>query len=128
MNKMPKGIHKLTKEWIENLRKSHRGQKSWNKGKRYKLGHYNEKERHPCWKGGRVLDKGYCFIWLNGKYVKEHRLIMEKYLGRKLEPNEQVHHINENRQDNRIENLQVLHIVEHTRLHRNKERLNGRRL
>jgi len=63
----------------------------------------------------KLKDKnGYIFIKMpdhpnanNNGYVREHRIIVEKKLGRLLRDNEIVDHINGKTSDNRIENLRV---------------------
>lgn len=49
--------------------------------------------------------------------VLQHRLVMEGYLGRLLEPHEMVHHRNGRRDDNRRENLEIHSRASHRRLH-----------
>jgi hypothetical protein len=120
------GMHgkKHSPETIERMRKSALARKYSEEGAKAhrdaKLGANN-----PRWQGGRrVNGSGYVEVLLpdhpmaNSKgYVKEHRLVLAEHLGRILDPSEHIHHRNENRQDNRLENLELIGIGQHTSLH-----------
>ena len=69
-----------------------------------------------------VDTNGYITIMVNKKQIRLHRYIMQEHLGRILDRKEVVHHINENKRDNRIENLQVVSSEEHRKLHRKSKR------
>ena len=75
-------------------------------------------------KTGKSIINGY--IVLNPirgvrKAIKEHRLVMEKHIGRKLLRTEHIHHVDGNKENNHIDNLLLVSPKQHTIIHNNKQ-------
>lgn len=87
-------------------------------------------EGSPNYRGGKYIDdKGYVRVLkpdhpknIRG-YTYEHRLVMEGYLQRYLSAWETVHHINEIKVDNRLDNLFLCSHKEHSAIHKEGSRL-----
>jgi len=112
--KSRKGVHSSPKTEFK------KGLIPWNKGKSHLPG-----KESGSWKGGKTIRQGgYIYIhtpnhpFKKQNYVFEHRLVMEKHIGRHLDPKEVVHHINGNPSDNRLENLMLFaNNAEHKKFH-----------
>lgn len=68
-------------------------------------------------KSDEELRSSYRSMKIAGKRIDEHRLVMEQLLGRKLRSDEVVHHKDGNKLNNSPENLVVMTLAEHSRLH-----------
>lgn len=75
-------------------------------------------ENHPLYKGGCIhIRNGYRCISVDGKGYMEHRYVMEQHIGRSLLRSEHVHHIDGNRSNNALENLELIPASEHYKVH-----------
>ena len=63
-----------------------------------------------------IYDPGNPNATTNG-WVREHRAIISKLLNRKLKRNETIHHRDGNKTNNRPDNLELVSVSQHTRLH-----------
>ncbi len=125
---------------LTGIKTSSKGQKAWNKGKTGLQDYMNTsglKKGRGWWKGkvgksaanyktGRKKNHNGYIVLLEegtGEYKRfEHRVIMEKHLGRELKKEEVVHHINNIKDDNRIENLMLFeNQKKHIKHHASKE-------
>jgi hypothetical protein len=87
----------------------------------FKYGHQSRGKFSPRWQGGKTYTtKGYIKVLCKEHpncdskgYVLEHRLVMEQKLGRYLDKDEDIHHINGVKIDNRVENLELLSHIQH---------------
>ena len=85
---------------------------------------------NPNWKGGRIKKDGYVMVYapehLNANergYVYEHRLVISGLINRALYPDEDVHHIDENRSNNDPSNLMLIRHGDHMVLHNTGSKL-----
>lgn len=69
--------------------------------------------------GNKFIDRrGYVLQYVgNGSYIREHRLVIEKEIDRKLRSDEIIHHLDANKQNNDRKNLLLCNIQEHMRIH-----------
>lgn len=91
------------------------------------IGHRGKRgPAHPAWKGGTRIDRdGYLKRYApdhpwprKGGYIGEHVRVMELSIGRRIASGEVVHHKDHDRQNNAIENLELIPAGAHSRHHR----------
>jgi len=101
-------VREFTPEWRHKLSLAHTGRRHWN------------------WKGGRGKHSGgYMRVWTRNGRILEHRYVWEKYYKACLLEWADVHHINHNKTDNRVENLLAIMNWQHPTLHKKYKKCKG---
>ena len=133
---------KLSLAHRKKLSEAKEGKIPWNKGltkdtdeRVKKYSEATKGKKNHRWKGGIINNGGYMYVLKHDHpysdkkgYVKRSNLLMEQHLGRYLEPEEIVHHKNEIRDDDRIENFRLFPTIgKHMNFH-NKERNKCRKI
>lgn len=137
----------LSKKTKDKIRKAHLGKKlsPEHRNKVIKTLRYGLKGKdNPAWKGGRIIvysdgksktdrvkgTKGYVWLKLPNHpraykqgYYPEHRHVIEQDIGRVLGKYEHVHHKNGIKDDNRIENLELINAQTHNLVTRMEKRI-----
>lgn len=115
---------KRNKSFIENMNKKvyskMRGNTNPSKKEnaRHKIQQSKIGNKNPMWKGGFYIDShGYKHVRINGKYISEHRHIMETHINRKLKKHEVVHHKDNNKLNNQITNLEITTSSQNSKYH-----------
>ena len=74
-------------------------------------------ENSKNWKGGYKTPDGYIMQTIKGEHILSHRNTFEKYHNTKIPNGYDIHHIDLNKSNNNITNLQCISHGEHVRLH-----------
>lgn len=87
-------------------------------------GHNSRQSGNPNWNGGIYINRGYITENVSKNYKRQHRRIVEEFIGRALKPEEHIHHKNGDKMDNRIDNLQIVSNSEHGKIHMQQRKQN----
>jgi len=104
---MPSGRLESLKDYGERKFCSHQCYANWHQGENHSL--FNPE--------GSQRDDGYIRIAVNGRRTYLHRYLMEQKLGRRLNKEEHVHHLDGDNENNTLENLSLTNNPEHRKLH-----------
>ena len=118
-----------TRTHRENISKAKKGYKVSEETKS-KISKALLKEKSPRWKGGLIKRNGYFYVYMKGHpkaeshgYIKRSRLVWYMNTGEWVEFPFCLHHINRNKEDDRIENLAKMLVNEHSKLKKKKRKL-----
>ncbi|MCF7861155.1 HNH endonuclease [Candidatus Woesearchaeota archaeon] len=87
-------------------------------GKSIRCKSCRNKYNHPKAGKGTLSDKGHKLITKKGKQIREHRYVWEKTNNMKIPKGFIIHHIDNNKINNKPDNLMLMSNAEHTSLHR----------